>query len=67
MKKKAVGKCTSLWSNIKNQNFILKGYTKSNVTVKLDIYDWFIQNPMVVQSPIETDHLKVYIYGYTEK
>ena len=41
-------------------------YTKINEHVNKYIYNWIIQHPQVVQSPIANDCLKVYIDGHSE-
>ena len=51
-----------LWLSIKNR----KLNTKINEQVKKYLYNWVVQHPQVVQSPISNDCLKVYIFGQSE-
>ena len=50
------------WSSITNR----KGHTKINADVKKYIYNWILQHPQIVQSPIANDCLKVSIGGHSE-
>ena len=51
-----------LWSSIPNR----KGHKKINEQVKKYLYNWILQHPQVVQSPIANDCLKVPIDGPSE-
>ena len=51
-----------LWSSITNR----KGHTKINEQFKKYLYNWILQYPQVVQSPIANDCLKVTIDGPSE-
>ena len=44
----------------------LKGNSKISEEIRNYLYNWIIQHPPVVQSPIANDCLKVKIDGYTE-
>ena len=61
-KQKAIVAGIILWSSIPKR----KGYKKVNEQVKKYLYNWILQNPQVVQSPIAKDCLKVFIYGHSE-
>ena len=39
---------------------------KTSARVKTDLYDFILQHPQFLQSPIENDCLKVYIGGHSE-
>ena len=61
-KLKAIISGSMLWSIIKN----MKVHTKINAQVNKSLYNWILQHPQVVQSPIANDCLKVSIDGQSE-
>ena len=56
-KRKAIRSGSMLWSSILNR----KGRTKINSQVDKYLFNWIIQHPQVVQSPIVNKCLKVFI------
>ena len=50
-KRKAIKAGSMLWSSIPNR----KGNTKRNEKVEKYLYNWILQHPQVVQSPIFND------------
>ena len=59
-RRKAMKVCNSLW---KKQT---KGHSKINEHIKRNLYTWITRHPLVVQSPISNDFLKVVLYDRTE-
>ena len=51
-----------MWSIIPNS----KGHTKINAQVKKYLYNWILQHPQVLKSPISNDCLKVSNDGHSE-
>ena len=51
-----------MWSSIPN----CKGHTKINEQVNKYLYNWIIQHPQVVQSPIIKCFLIVSMYSHSE-
>ena len=51
-----------LWSSITKS----KVHTKINEIFKKSLYNWILQHPQVVQSPITNDCLKFSIDGHSE-
>ena len=43
-----------------------KGYSKIGEQIKKYIYNWITHHPLIVQSPIVNDFLKVKIDGHNE-
>ena len=54
--------CNSLWTNKTK----IKGHSKINEQIKLNLYTWMTRHPKVVQSPISNDCLKVELDDQTE-
>ena len=61
-KRKAMRAGSMLWSSIPNR----KGHTKINEQVRISLYNFILQHPQAVQSPIAHDCLKVSIDGNSE-
>ena len=61
-KYKAIRAGSIFWSSIPKR----KGYTKINEQVKKYLYNWIIQHPQVVKSPIANNFLKESIDGHSE-
>ena len=61
-KRRAMKLGNSLWTKKKK----LKGNSKINGNIKLNMYTWITRHPQVVQSPISNDSLKVMIDDQTE-
>ena len=51
-----------LWSSFPKR----KVHTKINENIKKSLYNWILQHPQVVQSPISNECLKVSIGGHSE-
>ena len=62
LKRRAIIVVSMLWSIISKQC----GHTTINECIKRDIYNWILQHPQVIQSPIANDCLKLYIDGQAE-
>ena len=61
-KRKEIISCSMLWSSITKRI----GHTKINERVNKYIYNWNLQHPQVVQSPMANYWLKVSIDGHSE-